>query len=79
MWRLCMKNKSEKEFKRKTGIVTGFLLSSGEEVIKGTAESFRFLFISKIQADLARLKSTQHSLLQYMRSVLGIETHAGGK
>lgn len=48
------------EAKRKTGIITGFLLSSAEEVIKGNAESFCFLFISKIQANLARLKSTEH-------------------
>lgn len=62
MWRLCRKDKSEKfrKGKRKTGIITGFLLSSAEEVIKGNAESFRFLFISKIQADLTRLKSTEH-------------------
>lgn len=33
----------------------GFLLSSAEEVIKGNAESFCFLFISKIQANLARI------------------------
>lgn len=43
-----------------TGIITGFLLSSVEELIKGSAESLCFLFISKIQADLARLKSTEH-------------------
>lgn len=62
MWRLCRKDQSEtfRKGKRKTGIITGFLLSSAEEVIKGNTESFRFLFISKIQADLTRLKSTEH-------------------